>query len=572
MFGRKSRGFAQIYEYGCGNEPISGLEEALDQMARRIQLWNRFVRIEAEVRRKTRLLLSDEAEQREIRELQTRIADDRGSLAAEQEKTDGQDVAAIEDLQQRIVASRAALRALLARVKSNRRERVARSKAALKILQEERAEQAKLAQRNSGLYWCNYDDVRHAYETARVRVLKEGTELRDHQWNGAGRVSVRFQRGLPVATAFTRRGLRLQIDPLPEEAWTSPVRATRRKLSRTTVRIRVASTPGEQLPIWLEIPVVIHRPLPREGTIRSAALIRERLAISWRYRFLITVACPNRSVPEFAERPDIALDLGWRLTPRGLRVAFWVDTHDGRGEVVVPASDVAEFSKVGDLWSTADKHFTETRCAVLAWRSGNPVPNAMLPYFEEVAKSHSPRSLLLLVEAWLSEPSGSDSEILARLVEWKRKHVHLWTWAANLRDQLTRRRRELFRRFAASLVKKYGTIFVERFDLRWFSKCPPAETPRIPIDGKYRVIAAPGILRQSIANACRQSGVRFERVTAINTTKQCHCCGRIEEWSAARELVHKCSCGAAWDQDYNAAVQILRLGLLERQTQSQLMG
>ena len=250
-----------MYEYGCRKEPIAGLDAALDQMERRVQLWNRFVAIEREIRRRARSLLIDEGEQRGIRELRIKIASFRTSIL-ERRKTNGQNAIAIEDLRKLIVASQNELAALLARAKLNRRQRFMRSRTALNQLQEERAGQVKQAQRDSKLYWCNYDDVRHAYEVARVRVMKEGTELREHPWNDSGRVSVRFQRGLPVRTAFTRRGLRLQIDPVSDEAWTSPVRSVRRNLSRSKVRIRIASTPEHQ-PVWFEIPVVIHRPLPR---------------------------------------------------------------------------------------------------------------------------------------------------------------------------------------------------------------------------------------------------------------------------------------------------------------------
>jgi transposase len=88
----------------------------------------------------------------------------------------------------------------------------------------------------------------------------------------------------------------------------------------------------------------------------------------------------------------------------------------------------------------------------------------------------------------------------------------------------------------------------------------PPELRRIPVGGKFRVIAAPGILRQVIENACRRTGVRLERIRARNTTKTCHVCGRIEEWDSAKQIVHTCACGATWDQDHNAAVQILRVG------------
>ena len=547
-----------MYEYGCRKEPIAGLDAALDQMERRVQLWNRFVAIEREIRRRARSLLIDEGEQRGIRELRIKIASFRTSIL-ERRKTNGQNAIAIEDLRKLIVASQNELAALLARAKLNRRQRFMRSRTALNQLQEERAGQVKQAQRDSKLYWCNYDDVRHAYEVARVRVMKEGTELREHPWNGSGRVSVRFQRGLPVRTAFTRRGLRLQIDPVSDEAWTSPVRSVRRNLSRSKVRIRIASTPEHQ-PVWFEIPVVIHRPLPADGMIRSAALIRERVALIWRYRLIVTVACANPPSCVSAERPSIALDLGWRLTPEGLRVAFWADTLGSHGELVIPLSDISEFTKVGELWSVLDKQLAQIRGTLLTWRGANQVPEALVPHFDGVAERESRDGVLRLLDAWQEHRIGGDSEVFEKLLWWRDKHIHLWTWAVNLRDQLTRKRLELFRRFAAVVVKKYGTVFLEQFDLRWFSRTAPPEIQRTPISGKYRVIAAPGILRQVIENACRRTGVRLERIKARNTTRACHLCGRIEEWDAARQIVHTCSCGAMWDQDYNAAVQILRTG------------
>jgi hypothetical protein len=224
---------------------------------------------------------------------------------------------------------------LRARATLNRNERFVSAKAALKQLQEERAQQSKQAEHESGLYWCNYGDVRYAYEVARVRAMRTNTELREHQWNGSGQVSVRFQRGLPVRTAFTCRGRRLQIDPVPEEAWTSPMRSTRRKLARSRVRIRVAST-QEQLPVWFEIPVVIHRPMPSDGLIRRASLIRERLGLAWRYRLILTVARAQAPASVSRERPSIGIDIGWRLVPEGLRVAFWADTLDRQGSLPIP--------------------------------------------------------------------------------------------------------------------------------------------------------------------------------------------------------------------------------------------
>lgn len=566
MFGRRSKGFVQIYEYGCRNTVIRGLDVALDQMERRVRLWNRFVEIEKEIRQRARILLSDDAEYREIHELRERVSVLRAAIH-QRRTTGGRNAPGIEALRKQVLEFRAALVTLTARAKVHRSERFMRSKGALKGLHEDRARKAKQVEHESGLYWCNYDDVRHAYEVARVQAMRTRTELREHQWNGSGQVSVRFQRGLPVRTAFTCRGRRLQIDPVREEAWTSPIRSTRRRLSRTRVRIRVAST-LERLPVWLEIPVVIHRPMPSDGTIRRAALIRERLGLTWRYRLILTISRALAPASVSIGRPSIGIDVGWRLMPEGLRVAYWADTLGCNGSLLIPTSDLEEFAKVRGLRSVLDKNFFQIRSAVLDWRAGECIPEALMPHFARVTERQSPEELLRLLEVWRTHRSEGDDEIFGQLLGWRSRYIHLWTWAVNLRDQLTRKRLELFRHFAAPLVKEYGIIFLEDFDLRWFSRIVPAETEGISVGAKYRVIASPGILRQVIENACRRTGVRLVRVRARNTTKTCHVCGRVEEWNAAKELVHTCGCGAHWDQDYNAAIQILRVGLAQDQSET----
>jgi hypothetical protein len=80
MFGQHSKGFVQMCEYGCRNTVMGGLDAALDQMERRVHLWNRFVEIERGIRQRARALLSDDAEYREIHEIQGRLASLRAAL------------------------------------------------------------------------------------------------------------------------------------------------------------------------------------------------------------------------------------------------------------------------------------------------------------------------------------------------------------------------------------------------------------------------------------------------------------------------------------------------------------
>jgi hypothetical protein len=185
------------------------------------------------------------------------------------------------------------------------------------------------AQTDSNLYWCNYDDVISAYEIARRRTLREGRDLRFQPWDGTGKVTVRYQHGLAVE-GVQAADRRLQFDPVDPLAWTSPRRSERRKLARSRIRIRVGSE-GRQ-PLWLELPVIFHRPLPGDGTVRSASVICEKVGSRERWRLLVTVARPQRAM---REGPAVAVDLGWRLLPDGLRVAYWEDERGDHGQLVL---------------------------------------------------------------------------------------------------------------------------------------------------------------------------------------------------------------------------------------------
>ena len=155
--------------------------------------------------------------------------------------------------------------------------------------------------------------------SARVNITG-GTGLRYRRWTGAGRVTVRFQYGLSVEKAFAD-DTRLRLGAVDPEAWSHPSRGFRRKLSRTTVRIRVGS--DRRVPLWLELPVMLHRPLPPSGVIRAASVVREIVGGRYRWRLLLIVEQPADEAPR--QGFTVAIDLGWRMLDDGLRVAYWED-------------------------------------------------------------------------------------------------------------------------------------------------------------------------------------------------------------------------------------------------------
>ena len=82
-------------------------------------------------------------------------------------------------------------------------------------------------------------------------------------------------------------------------------------------------------------------------------------------------------------------------------------------------------AKIRELWSVLDKHFSQIRGAVLAWRIANQVPEELQPYFERVAERQSREGVLRLLDAWQEHRIGGDHEIFEQLLGWRNKHIHL---------------------------------------------------------------------------------------------------------------------------------------------------
>ena len=114
--------------------------------------------------------------------------------------------------------------------------------------------------------------------------------------------------------------------------------------------------------------------------------------------------------------------------------------------------------------------------------------------------------------------------------------------------------------FAKKLCSKYNRVVLEDFDLRKVAKKPAPESGTkgsLPPD-RQRTIAAISVLRGAIENFCGREGIDIVRVEAKDSTRECHVCGHVEGKQIV-SLIHECShCHVKWDQDYNAAINLLR--------------
>jgi len=404
-------------------EAIRGMDLAIDQMFRRNELWNRIVEIDNEVRTKMEATLFAGAKEEELgsireklKELRTHLATlraDRKSSKAERDQVRAQ-----------VKAAALEARTGLDQVKRARKANAEENRELMRELNADRLRRVRGAQAQAGLYWCGRTEVLRNYEVARRRAMREGRRLKPRPWNGTGTVCVYFQKGLNVSGVFGDNG-RLQIDPIPEDAWKSPSRSVRRRLARTSVRLRIAAD-ADLSPVWLELPMTMHRPLPDGGVIRWASIVREQVGRSFRHRLLLTVREP---APSVIERPlgAVGVDVGWRVTPDGLRVAYWYGTDGSHGALVLPHSDLAAFRQIDSLQSTITAVHDQARSFLQSYANSHKVPEPLAALAAAALSSSSPRALVGMFEEWQTNRYLGDEKAFATISAWHKQHLHLWT-------------------------------------------------------------------------------------------------------------------------------------------------
>lgn len=549
----------RVYEYGCAREAIRGMDAAIDQILRRNELWNRIVEIDNEIRTKMDAVLHAGPQEDHLAGLRQGLTELRTRLA--QVRADAK--SSLIDSAQLVAQIRTAvveIQTILAEVKQIRKANARENRPLLRELNSERLRRIQEAQVSAGLYWCNRTAVVRNYEVARARAMKEGRRLKGRLCNGAGSVCVYFQRGLQVAAVFGDNG-RLQIDPVPEEAWNSPSRSTRRRLARTNVRMRVAVNAGG--PVWLELPMTMHRPLPEGAVIRWATIVREQIGLAWRHRLLLTVRTPACQNARSADA--VGVDLGWRITPEGLRVAYWCGTDGRHGTLVLRRADLLAFKQIGALQSAIKAAHEQAKSFLRSYLDRQALPAPLMERASAALSSPSPRLLVTLLQEWRASRFSGDRYGFGRISAWQKQHIHLWTWQANLRDQLIRKRRELYRCFAAELASRYGIAFVNDVPLRRIVKRSLVVCENIPAQRQNRFVAAVSVLVRILQNAFEKNSGTLTRIQSAGAMMACYSCGTLDQWNPAETLTHTCShCCTTWDQDFNASLNLLRRGLAAR--------
>lgn len=460
-------------------------------------------------------------------------------------------------------------------------------------------------------YWLELQKIRMDSNTAARKAraesgLSAGTYV---AVEAAVQKAVKSSRGQTIRNKFVRKvsigvqvgasGSGLVLPEFPADTWD-----TRRGKDKAygEFRVRIA---GKE---WFAASALFHRPLPEGARVTWAYVVITTEFLRPRYELHLTINVPDCEDKLQGKRLDaVAVDLGWRVIDGRIRVAYWYGCDGSRGEVSLSSKLVNELGKARDVAGIADRHFDVAKRELLELRDKlSPEWQAELNVQSlRMLRSHSRLAQLVnrLVSEFIGESTMLDAlwsewveyrlqrgeerwctpeegkRIVAHLLSltgiqasvfwlylWRRQDHHLLVWSSRAMARFYNRRRQIYREAAKFLAGRYETIVVESrsaeddrpMDLSKFAKRAKPEceeTVAEDANRRLRTIVAPSELRLAIKQAAPG---RIGKRPASYTTSTCHACGKVCSWDQSRYLMHTCEhCGAIWDQDENAARNLL---------------
>jgi len=544
-------GHTRVYSYAC-DTPTAGWAAARAEMQRQIALWNRLVAIEdAHV---AGLRATAAAQMPELAATQAALDQARAELtsggAAAPADADGADARERE---------RRLARELAARYREWRRA----NPATVKDLEARRRAEVKAARQATPAFWGNYNRVLQDYERTRRHVQSHGGRLRprdpDDLQRGVLTVQIMRTRsgpGAAPAELYAGQFAKLRLAPIPDHAAKCRLnRGRRARATRTHVRMR-ADAAGNTI----SLPVVMHRPLPEDARVKLAQLVWRRVGDSIQFSLHLTLALPPPAAAPSS--PAVAgLDLGWRQDADGaLRVATLRDSAGHERMYHLPRDWTAGMDRVDALQAAIAREARD----LLAWARAQPA--ARLPESLRAQLAEPEVTRLTLGPVHDAIRATGPAAWPEPLRTWYRRYRRQRAELVGLRGRLQRRRREIYRLMARELAMRYPVIAIDRLDLAGMAKTGAGGAGRhLPQDvRRNRVRASLHLARRVLGEQAAKHGARLI-VVAGKSTATCHACGRATGQADRRREFWTCEhCGTRWDQDRNAAANLVMVAASER--------
>jgi len=457
----------------------------------------------------------------------------------------------------------------------------------------------------------------------RAKMAKRGhPRFERHDGSGVLRVQMlesRYQiSALPEPFGLTGRWLQIAVEPKrpwqPGPGRTPSTPGSKRQLRLAAqpgwgvARLRIRS--GEKrAPIWISLPVYVHRRLPPDAQIKWASIVVKREGPRLRYELQLT--CESATFGQLPAGAGVAaINFGWRSLGDGrYRIAYLVDESGHEEELVISPDprqlvdgSTTEWSvpsrlrHADDLRRLMDVHFNEAKEVLSEWLDGREISEELQQRTEHLGlwRNHGKleRALKLLrvelqedpdvcLQRWLQwkaerQVEGKDffasseevfdwglrhgiedhdQAVLFYLDLWQRKHTHLYRWQTQQRRKAIAHRRHQVQCWMKRQAHKYSLILFEDYDLREVeSACikEKNEDRQTKRARKNRTFCAPGEARETLVRIAGKKtlGNTTEAEEGEGNSQICSACHLPCGNDLKSNLIVTCPhCGHVEDQD-----------------------
>jgi len=414
--------------------------------------------------------------------------------------------------------------------------------------------------------------VKQAHESMPLWDGVRPNDPRFRSWDGSGILGVQNQRPLfstlndeqqmdPAVQDIFGKDTSLRVDPVDPEAWHNPKRCERKRKSRTVLWMRVGSDENRQ-PVWACWRMIMHRPLPDGAQIKRASVSKR--IVGERQKWTVQIYVDDQGCKRAPSCGDgsVTIDLGWRQQQNGVRIATWLGSDGRQGKFKLPQKVIERMFSERGIRKTRDENLDRMRPCLEAWiRNQKCLPEWLEKRTKMIGRWRSHARFRALAQYWRGCRFPGDEEGYDMLEAWRYRDHHLWNYERGRSMKSRGWRDQLYCQFGAWLARQYGTVVWENFNIAKMAKRPKLgddyENERARA---MRHAVAVATFRDKVENAFDTRGGRSRYVSAVNTTRRCHVCGLVDAFDAASSVkrVPPCpGCGASWDQDENACVNMM---------------
>ena len=343
----------------------------------------------------------------------------------------------------------------------------------------------------AGLFWGQRQLVELAHDQ-RCKIREDSLRI-PTEWDAVG---IQLQGGLPVEGV--EEDPRLCLTPA------APVPGRSGKPCR---RLRLRIGPADGVAEW---PIILHRPLPADSTIRFAKVRRERIGRQLRWTAQLTLDMPD---PVPVPRSEKMIAVAPRFVGSddlGLVAATTRDYLGERTIYVLHPDIVGGLARATDLRAIRDTRRDAVLLAITAWLDQLAARPVGWP--ATIARWESCDRLRRFVwEWWRTHRVDGDDVVFADAEAWAYQDRHLWDYERHAERGALDRRLHDYRNWAAMLAERYDAIIVPGTDYRRMAvrRAEPERDHELSHEGsRQRVISSPGVLRTCLIAACASRGKR----------------------------------------------------------------